>query len=157
MVEISIFFFILKLLSRKPDSLLIKLPAIISSNKPQLQRLEQLQAPDFFVGQDCIHLPQQHIAEDLHSIELVGIGASVGNVTGPACVVQTPAEGFEKLPMGHILVCSTTDPSWTPLFLKVGLFLVNLVIAFRLLLWWWSMEAYCLMVPLQLENLAFLL
>lgn len=44
-----------------------------------------------------------------------GIGGSVGQATGKVCVVRSPAE-FDKLMQGDILVCTYTDPEWTPLF-----------------------------------------
>ncbi len=45
-----------------------------------------------------------------------GIAVSGGSATGPARVIDDPADprGLEP---GDVLVCSITDPSWTPLFL----------------------------------------
>ncbi len=45
-----------------------------------------------------------------------GIGVSGGTASGPARVIDDPADprGLEP---GDVLVCSITDPSWTPLFL----------------------------------------
>jgi len=47
--------------------------------------------------------------------EIKGIGGSTGQATGKVCVVRSPAE-FDKLMLGDILVCTYTDPEWTPLF-----------------------------------------
>jgi pyruvate,water dikinase len=44
-----------------------------------------------------------------------GIGASPGNVTGPACVIHGPDE-FDQMKPGDILVAKITTPAWTPLF-----------------------------------------
>ncbi len=44
-----------------------------------------------------------------------GIGASNGQVKGKVCIVHSPEE-FYKLEKGDILVCTYTDPEWTPLF-----------------------------------------
>ncbi|MCR5323126.1 MAG: phosphoenolpyruvate synthase [Lachnospiraceae bacterium] len=44
-----------------------------------------------------------------------GIGASTGQVKGKVCIVRSPKE-FYKLEKGNILVCTYTDPEWTPLF-----------------------------------------
>ncbi|MBR6308855.1 MAG: phosphoenolpyruvate synthase [Lachnospiraceae bacterium] len=44
-----------------------------------------------------------------------GIGASNGQVKGRVCIVHSPEE-FYKLEKGDILVCTYTDPEWTPLF-----------------------------------------
>jgi pyruvate,water dikinase len=46
---------------------------------------------------------------------LKGIGASVGHVTAPACVLHGP-EDFDQMRPGDVLVAATTTPAWTPLF-----------------------------------------
>ena len=46
---------------------------------------------------------------------LRGTGGAAGSVTGPAKVVRSPAE-FGKIRPGDILVCTSTSPTWTPLF-----------------------------------------
>lgn len=53
------------------------------------------------------------LAGDDDSIK--GIGASDGQVKGKVCIVHSPEE-FYKLEKGDILVCTYTDPEWTPLF-----------------------------------------
>ena len=53
------------------------------------------------------------MATDEESIQ--GISGSVGNATGKVCVIKGTDE-FDKLKEGEILVCSYTDPEWTPLF-----------------------------------------
>ncbi|MBG0828613.1 phosphoenolpyruvate synthase [Planomonospora sp. ID67723] len=49
---------------------------------------------------------------------LTGTPASAGTVTGRARVVLDPAGA--RLEPGEILVCPSTDPGWTPLFLTAG-------------------------------------
>lgn len=49
---------------------------------------------------------------------LKGVGASAGRATGPVRVVLDPATAH--LEPGEILVTSTTDPGWTPLFLTAA-------------------------------------
>ncbi|MFI6787012.1 PEP/pyruvate-binding domain-containing protein [Nonomuraea sp. NPDC050383] len=49
---------------------------------------------------------------------LTGTAASAGTVTGPARVVLDPVGAH--LEPGEILVCPSTDPGWTPLFLTAG-------------------------------------
>ena len=44
-----------------------------------------------------------------------GVGASTGQAKGRVCIVRSPEE-FYKLEKGDILVCTYTDPEWTPLF-----------------------------------------
>ncbi|TNF86437.1 MAG: hypothetical protein EP301_08620 [Gammaproteobacteria bacterium] len=52
---------------------------------------------------------------------LTGFAVSPGRVTAPACVIAS-VEDFSKMQPGHILVCPTTTPAWTPLFAEaVGL------------------------------------
>ncbi len=46
---------------------------------------------------------------------ITGVGASTGQVKGKVCIVRSPEE-FNKLEKGDILVCTYTDPEWTPLF-----------------------------------------
>lgn len=49
---------------------------------------------------------------------LIGTAASAGTVTGTARVVLDPVGAH--LEPGEILVCPSTDPGWTPLFLTAG-------------------------------------
>lgn len=48
-----------------------------------------------------------------------GQGTSRGSVSGPARVVRSLSE-IDRLERGDILVCSSTDPGWAPVFGKVG-------------------------------------
>ncbi|MFR9803426.1 PEP/pyruvate-binding domain-containing protein [Pseudonocardia sp. RS010] len=53
--------------------------------------------------------------------ELRGTPASAGVAEGPARVVLDPADpDAARLAPGEILVCPSTDPGWTPLFLTAG-------------------------------------
>ena len=46
---------------------------------------------------------------------LKGVGACLGQVTGPACVLRGPQD-FDQMQPGGILVARLTTPAWTPLF-----------------------------------------
>ena len=46
---------------------------------------------------------------------IIGVSGSRGTATGKVCIIKSPAE-FNKLQPGEILVCTYTDPEWTPLF-----------------------------------------
>lgn len=48
-----------------------------------------------------------------------GTPAAAGRARGPAFVARTPGEGL-AMPAGGILVAPSTDPAWTPLFLRAG-------------------------------------
>jgi pyruvate,water dikinase len=50
---------------------------------------------------------------------LAGVGVAAGQASGPARVIRHPDEG-RRLQPGDILVAPSTDPGWTPLFLRVG-------------------------------------
>jgi phosphohistidine swiveling domain-containing protein len=54
---------------------------------------------------------------------LTGIGVVGEKVTGRARVVSDPSE--VDLEPGDILVCSTTDPSWTPLFMLADALVID--------------------------------
>jgi phosphohistidine swiveling domain-containing protein len=47
--------------------------------------------------------------------DIIGVSGSGGTATGKVCIIKSPAE-FDKLQPGEILVCTYTDPEWTPLF-----------------------------------------
>lgn len=50
---------------------------------------------------------------------LQGLGISSGFAAGPVRVVESPLHAKE-LGSGYVLVCPSTDPQWTPLFLKAA-------------------------------------
>ncbi|HWI60482.1 MAG TPA: PEP/pyruvate-binding domain-containing protein, partial [Symbiobacteriaceae bacterium] len=50
---------------------------------------------------------------------LTGLGVAAGQATGPVRVLHHPSEGA-KLRRGDVLVAPTTDPGWTPLFLRAA-------------------------------------
>ncbi|MGH8972483.1 MAG: PEP-utilizing enzyme [Acidimicrobiia bacterium] len=72
----------------------------------------KLRLPDTWTGMpEGIPLDS---AVDTESEELSGLAVSPGVVEGRARVILDPGEVLEQ---GEILVCETTDPSWTSLFL----------------------------------------
>jgi phosphohistidine swiveling domain-containing protein len=50
---------------------------------------------------------------------LYGVGASSGRASGRARIIRHPNEGH-RLQTGEILVAPSTDPGWTPLFLRAN-------------------------------------
>jgi pyruvate,water dikinase len=48
-----------------------------------------------------------------------GIGAAPGSARGPACVIHHP-EQAQAFKSGDVLVAPSTDPGWTPLFLRAS-------------------------------------
>jgi phosphohistidine swiveling domain-containing protein len=51
--------------------------------------------------------------------ELFGVAVSSGQARGPARLIRHPAEGH-RLKKGDVLVAPSTDPAWTPLFLRAS-------------------------------------
>nr|WP_275403988.1 PEP-utilizing enzyme [Pseudonocardia acidicola] len=55
---------------------------------------------------------------------LTGLAACPGAATGPARIIEDPADAAELEP-GEILVAPMTDPGWTPLFTSAAAVVVN--------------------------------
>ena len=51
--------------------------------------------------------------------EWQGVAAAPGVATGPACVLRNPHDGA-GMARGDVLVAPSTDPGWTPLFLRAS-------------------------------------
>jgi pyruvate,water dikinase len=62
-----------------------------------------------------IRFKETQADNDPSSDTLRGIPVSPGTVTGPVSVIHSPAE-FDQMKPGSILVCTMTNPAWTPLF-----------------------------------------
>ena len=58
---------------------------------------------------------ETQFVNDPSSDKLKGVPVSPGRVTGPVSVIHSPAE-FDQMQPGSILVCTMTNPAWTPLF-----------------------------------------
>ena len=50
---------------------------------------------------------------------LVGVGVAAGRTSGRARIVRHPENGH-RLERGEILIAPSTDPGWTPLFLRAA-------------------------------------
>ena len=48
-----------------------------------------------------------------------GVAAAPGTAAGNACVLETPHDG-RRMRRGDVLVAPSTDPGWTPLFLRAS-------------------------------------
>ncbi|MRT32602.1 hypothetical protein FGX01_01600, partial [Xylella fastidiosa subsp. multiplex] len=48
-----------------------------------------------------------------------GTPVSAGRAQGPAFIARDPAQAL-AMPAGAILIAPSTDPAWTPLFLRAG-------------------------------------
>ncbi|MCW5600692.1 PEP-utilizing enzyme [Nitrosomonas sp.] len=104
------------------------LPALYAAKRASIRRqiiaawkIEQ--EPDVIVAElnntiACIknNSPDHHLnAGD----EWIGTSVGAGSAVGRICIATTPGDGH-VMKHGEILVAPSTDPAWTPLFLKAG-------------------------------------
>ena len=88
----------------------------ILKRRTRWQAMQRLELPDVIDSSQIDGLGlAQHVA---FARELVGRAIASGLATGRARVVFDPLQS--KLEQGDILVCPSTDPGWTPLFLSAG-------------------------------------
>lgn len=99
------------------------LPPLITDRRAQFAVWEGLNVPEVIVeGQEGTPFAQQNPpspAPTGATRTFKGVCVGTGQVTGRACVLHSPHEQAKMKP-GDILVVPSTDPSWTPLFLKAG-------------------------------------
>jgi len=80
------------------------------------KEFEQLPAPDLIIGE----APQCTATKlDVAGKVFEGIGVAAGRASGQARLLLHPDEGI-SLQQGDVLVAPSTDPGWTPLFLKAS-------------------------------------
>jgi phosphohistidine swiveling domain-containing protein len=91
------------------------LAEVIGQRKLRWQALQKLDLPDQIDSAklEGLGLPQ---VLDASQRELAGTAMAPGVASGPARIIFDPQEAGE-LGVGYILVCPSTDPGWTPLFL----------------------------------------
>ncbi|ORV54520.1 hypothetical protein AWC05_18170 [Mycobacterium florentinum] len=93
-----------------------ELRALVLARKTDHEYFRRLDVPDHWVGNPVPTQTSTPVEEDRRAVaELTGIGVCGGEVTGTARVIFDPDHA--DLEDGDILVCPTTDPSWTPLFM----------------------------------------
>jgi len=97
------------------------LGVLVMERKQWRQKMEELSSPDFFID-DAPHYVEP-VTQALGQA-LQGLGVSAGRASGPACLVYHPHQG-DKLKAGDVLVAPTTDPGWTPLFLRASAIVVE--------------------------------
>jgi len=92
--------------------------ALVAERKAmRLARLAAPPPPDLIViheGERAPAIPAASIKDDA---VLGGLAAAAGQASGPARIIRHPEEGA-RLQRGDILVAPSTDPGWTPLFLR---------------------------------------
>ena len=90
---------------------------IIATRKMERELLLQIEVPDvlFSDSLEQIGAPMTTDAAEVYR----GVGVSAGVATGKARVLLTPGDAHPS-DRDYILVCPSTDPAWTPLFLRAA-------------------------------------
>jgi len=92
------------------------LAVLVAERKVRRKEKEALSPPDLIIDE----VPQ--FAESVTSTSgntLTGAGVAAGKASGTARLIFHPDEGG-KLKAGDVLVAPSTDPAWTPLFLRAS-------------------------------------
>jgi pyruvate,water dikinase len=93
---------------------------LVDERRARHERYEALEVPPSWTGRPVVTAASvQEPAGDASAVrELTGIGVVGDRVTGRARVISNPTA--VELQDGDIIVCATTGPSWTPLFLMAA-------------------------------------
>jgi len=90
------------------------LKILVADRKQRRGELSQKEAPDVIIDEAPQPMTKTHEA---HGRVLIGIGVAAGKASGPARLIHHPRE-HSRLQAGDVLVAPSTDPGWTPLFLR---------------------------------------
>ncbi len=90
---------------------------LIIERRELRKKLIQIPMPDVIFS-DALNCIGQH--EQIDGLEtFTGLGVSAGEAKGIARVLVSPSD-IKPTDKDYILVCPSTDPAWTPLFLKAA-------------------------------------
>ncbi|MCY3723802.1 MAG: PEP-utilizing enzyme [Candidatus Poribacteria bacterium] len=90
---------------------------VITARKTKRELMLHIEVPDVIFSDA---LDQIGTATPLETVDtLTGVGVSAGIATGQARVLLTPTD-VRPSDRNYILVCPSTDPAWTPLFLHAA-------------------------------------
>ena len=95
----------------------VGLAELVADRKARLVSLDAESAPDTLVENCPIRAGATASRSGDHA--LAGLGVAAGIATGPACLIADPRHA-ERLAAGDVLVAPSTDPAWTPLFLRAA-------------------------------------
>ena len=90
---------------------------VIAARRIQRELMLQIEVPDVIFS-DALEDVGVSMAMDA-SETYAGVGVSAGVATGKARVLLTPTDA-QPSDRDYILVCPSTDPAWTPLFLRAA-------------------------------------
>lgn len=89
---------------------------IVEDRKALFKEMEALSPPDIIIDD----IPQRSFHETQSGTDfLQGIAVAAGRASGPARLIHHPNQGLD-LRQGDVLVAPSTDPGWTPLFLRAS-------------------------------------
>jgi pyruvate,water dikinase len=94
----------------------------VTQRRQQFETWQTEEAPDVILKQADGHTAEQQIeTKGLGTADdgFNGTPVGTGRVTANARLLTSPHQG-DRLRHGEILVVPSTDPAWTPLFLKAG-------------------------------------
>ena len=90
---------------------------VITTRKVRRELTLQIEIPDVIFSDS---LDQIGVSTPIEAVDTyTGVGISAGVATGQARVLLTPAD-VRPSDRDYILVCPSTDPAWTPLFLHAA-------------------------------------
>ncbi len=92
------------------------LKILIDERKVWLKEMEELAPPDMILG-DTPRFKILAVSDSARSIH--GVPVAAGKAAGSVRLVNHPDQG-SKLQKGEVMVVPSTDPAWTPLFLRAG-------------------------------------
>jgi pyruvate,water dikinase len=95
----------------------------VAARRADAKRYEALDLPQAWTGNPEAITSGGTVAAPAQNGRLQGIGVVGGVVTGRARVIHDPTAA--ELEPGDVLVCATTDPSWTPLFMLAGALVID--------------------------------
>ena len=90
---------------------------VIAERKTRRELMLRIAVPDVIFSDALEQIGRQTVTEPVDMY--TGVGVSAGVATGPARVLLTPTEARPS-DTDYILVCPSTDPAWTPLFLNAA-------------------------------------
>ncbi len=92
------------------------LKTLVAERKQWKEEMEKLSPPDYYIDETSHFIEAILPGSDSF---LQGLGVSAGKASGMAKLLQHPDEE-KKLDSGDVLIAPSTDPGWTPLFLRAA-------------------------------------
>ncbi|MDS4026416.1 MAG: PEP/pyruvate-binding domain-containing protein [Candidatus Contendobacter sp.] len=94
----------------------VGLADLVADRKARLASLDAESAPDTLVESSPV---RADVTVPSNDRTLTGLGVAAGVATGPTCLIADPRHA-EHFAAGDVLVAPSTDPAWTPLFLRAA-------------------------------------